>query len=153
MVALGVFVGCVVLVACSGAVFKPDAWYRGLSKPAWNPPDWAFGSAWSVLYVMIAVAGWRVWERAESDALLPAMIVYAIQLALNAGWSAVFFGLKRPDWALAKLACLWTAILLNIMVFYPIDPVAGWLLAPYLLWVMFAGALNLAVWRLNRSEA
>ena len=150
---LAVFALCVIVVASSGAIFKPDDWYRGLAKPKWNPPDWAFGAGWAIFYTLIAVAGWRVWERAESSALLLPMAVYGVQLALNALWSAVFFGLKRPDLAFAELACLWLAIAANIAVLHPIDPIAAWLLIPYLAWVTFAGALNYTVWRLNRSNA
>ncbi len=150
---LAVFILCVLLVASSGAVFKPDSWSRAMSKPAWNPPDWIFGAGWSILYIMIAVAGWRVWEAAAADALVVPLTVYALQLALNAGWSAIFFGLKRPDWAFAELVCLWIAIAVNILVFHPIDPLAAWLLVPYLAWVTFAGALNFTVWRLNRGTS
>ena len=150
---LAIFILCVVLVASSGAVFKPDSWYRALSKPAWNPPDWVFGAGWAVLYIMIAVAGWRVWEAAAAEVLVFPLTVYALQLALNAGWSAIFFGLKRPDWAFAELVCLWIAIGVNIVVFHPIDPLAAWLLVPYLAWVTFAGALNFTVWRLNRGTS
>ncbi len=148
---LAIFVLCVFVVASSGAIFKPDSWYRALSKPAWNPPDWVFGAGWSVLYVMIAVAGWRVWEAAATEELIFPLTIYALQLALNAGWSAIFFGLKRPDWAFVELVCLWIAIAANILAFQPIDPLAAWLLVPYLAWVTFAGALNFTVWRLNRG--
>ena len=150
---LAVFALCVIVVASSGAIFKPDDWYRRLAKPKWNPPDWAFGAGWAIFYTLIAVAGWRVWERAEGEALLVPMAIYGLQLVLNALWSAVFFGLKRPDLAFAELVCLWLAIAANIAVFQPIDAVAAWLLVPYLAWVTFAGALNFAVWRLNRSKA
>ncbi len=148
---LVVFMLCVVLVASTGAVFKPDAWYRALSKPSWNPPDWVFGAGWSVLYLLIAISGWRVWERAAADVVFLPMVAYSVQLLLNAGWSPLFFGLKRPDWAFLELVCLWIAIVVNIAVFYPVDPLAALLLIPYLAWVTFAGALNLKVWRLNRS--
>lgn len=151
--ALAAFILCVLVVASSGAVFKPDAWYRDLAKPAWNPPDWVFGAGWAVLYALIAVAGWRVWERASEDMLVVAMVVYAVQLVLNAAWSAVFFGLKRPGWAFVELSLLWMAIVVNIAAFLAIDPWAGLLLVPYLAWVTFAGALNLSVWRLNRGSA
>ena len=149
---LVVFILAVTLVASSGAVFKPGAWYRTLAKPSWTPPDWVFPTGWTLLYVLIAIAGWRVWERLPLEAALLPMAVYALQLGLNAGWSAVFFGLRRPDWAFAELACLWLAIVANILVFHPVDPLAAWLLLPYLAWVTFAGALNLAVWRLNPSS-
>ena len=149
---LVVFLLIVMLVASSGAVFRPGAWYRTLAKPAWTPPNWVFPTGWTLLYVLIAIAGWRVWERLPLEATLLPMAVYALQLVLNAGWSAVFFGLRRPDWAFAELACLWLAIAANTLVFLPIDPLAAALLLPYLAWVTFAGALNLAVWRLNGSN-
>ncbi len=149
---IAVFLLAVVLAASSGAIFKPGDWYRKMAKPTWTPPDWVFGAGWSVLYIAIAIAGWRVWERADGDAVVLPMAVYAIQLALNAGWSAIFFGLKRPDWAFAEVAALWTAIVANIAVFYPVDPLAAFLLLPYLAWVTFAAALNLAVWRLNSGH-
>ena len=149
---IAVFLLAVILAASSGAIFKPGDWYREMTKPSWTPPDWVFGAGWSVLYILIAIAGWRVWERADGDAVVLPMAVYAIQLGLNAGWSAIFFGLKRPDWAFAEVAALWTAIVANIVVFYPIDPLAAWLLLPYLAWVTFAAALNLAVWRLNSGH-
>ncbi len=151
--ALGGFVLAVMAVASSGALFKPDSWYRALKKPSWNPPDWVFGAGWSVLYLMIAVSGWLVWEGAGEGQLLLPMTVYAIQLILNAIWSGLFFGLKNPALALFELVLLWLAILANILLFYAVSPLAAWLLVPYLLWVTFAGALNTAVWRLNRAAA
>jgi benzodiazapine receptor len=102
-----------------------------------------------VLYICIAVAGWLAW-RATTPANIPALSVYAIQLLLNAGWSAVFFGLRRPDWAFGELVLLWLSIALNIAVFAPLSTAAALLLAPYLCWVTFAGALNLSLWQLNR---
>ncbi len=150
---LVVFLVCVALVAGSGIFFRPGAWYLALAKPSWTPPNWLFGPAWTILYLLIAISGWRVWERAADGAVFVPMAVYGLQLALNAGWSPLFFGLKRPDWAFAELVCLWLAILANIAVFHPIDPVAAWLLAPYFAWVTYAGALNFAVWRLNKAAA
>ena len=146
---LVVFLLIVMLVASSGAVFKPGDWYRALAKPAWTPPDRVFPLGWTLLYLLIAVSGWRVWERLSPEAALLPMAIYGLQLGLNAGWSAIFFGLKRPDWALADVICLWLAIVANILAFHPIDPLAAWLLLPYLAWVAFAGALNFAVWRRN----
>ena len=150
---LGGFVLAVMAAASSGALFKPDRWYRALKKPSWNPPDWVFGAGWSVLYLMIAVSGWLVWENASDSQLLIPMAAYAIQLILNAVWSGLFFGLKNPALALFELVLLWLAILANILLFHPVSSLAAWLLVPYLLWVTFAGALNTAVWRLNRVTA
>ena len=147
--ALGVFAALVLLVASTGAVFKPDAWYRGLSKPAWTPPDWVFPAGWTILYVMIAIAGWRVWSIGQGGAITLALGVYGAQLLANAAWSPIFFGMKKIDWALYECALLWLLIALNIAVFWPIDQTAALLLIPYLAWVTFAGALNFSILRLN----
>ena len=97
LLGLMAFIGLCFLTALSGAFFMPGEWYRGLAKPSWNPPDWAFAPAWTVLYIMIAVSGWMVWREAGiAGAALP-LAVYVVQLLFNAGWSAVFFGMQRPD--------------------------------------------------------
>jgi tryptophan-rich sensory protein len=152
-VTLLAFVAVNVAVAMSGAVFSPGRWYDRLNKPSWQPPKWAFPIAWTILYAMIAVAGWLAWRTAGGFWGAPAAFAfYAAQLALNAGWSAIFFGLRRPGLALVEVACLWLAIVGNVATFYAVRPEAGWLLAPYLLWVSFAFVLNLAIWRLNPHE-
>ncbi len=138
---LGVFVVIVLVVASSGAIFKPGPWYQRLDKPAWTPPNWAFPVVWSALYVMIAVAGWRVYEAA--GLVVAPFLAYAVQLVLNAAWSALFFGLKRPGAAFVDVLAL------NALLFYPIDAVAGLLLIPYLMWVTAAACLNFSVWRRN----
>ncbi len=132
------------------ATYPALPWYEQLAKPHWRPPNWVFAPAWTVLYACIAVAGWLVW-RAGSDAAVAALTVYGVQLVLNAGWSAVFFGLHRPDWAFAELVLLWLSIAATMALFAPISTVAVLLLAPYLAWVSFAGALNLSIWQLNRA--
>ena len=142
------FVAVCFCAALSGAFFRPGDWYDGLAKPSWRPPNWLFPPAWSVLYVCIAVSGWLVW-RTGSPGVDFALGVYGAQLLLNAGWSAVFFGLRRPDWAFGELALLWLSIVATIAVFAPISTAAAALLAPYLAWVTFAGVLNLSMWRLN----
>ncbi|MEJ1994412.1 MAG: tryptophan-rich sensory protein [Limibacillus sp.] len=146
------FIGACTLVAMSGAVFRPGQWYEELDKPDWRPPNWLFGPAWSVLYAMIAVSGWFVWLEVGFSGAVLAFCVYGVQLLLNAAWSGVFFGLRRPDLAFAELLLLWCSILANILVFFPIDAAAGWLLVPYLAWVSFAGLLNYSIWRRNGSK-
>ncbi len=146
------FLLAVVAAALSGTVFKPDEWYAHLRKPSWNPPNWVFPIAWSGLYLMIAVAGWIVWEAAPPGDRMVPMTVYGVQLALNATWSAIFFGMKRMDLALAELILLWLSIVATMVVFMPISTLAVWLLVPYLAWVSFAGVLNATVWRLNKEE-
>lgn len=125
-------------------------WYPTLKKPAWNPPAWLFGPVWTLLYAMMGVAAWCVVRRDGVANSRLALLAYGGQLALNALWSILFFFLRSPLAALADIAALWTAILATAGLFHARDRLAGWLLAPYLLWVSFAAALNFALWRLNR---
>lgn len=133
------FFGVVFLTSLSGAFFRPGQWYKDLDKPGWTPPDLAFPIAWSVLFVMMAYAAWRVWDLAGLNI---ALAIWLLQLILNAGWSAVFFGMRRPALALAQVCLLWLAIAANLIAFARIDAIAAGLIAPYLLWVTFATALN-----------
>jgi tryptophan-rich sensory protein len=139
----------VVLTFCAplgGLVSPPGAWYETLNKPAWNPPAWIFGPVWTLLYLMMALAAWLAWKKTQGWRVL---IPYFIQLALNAAWTPVFFGLKQPGWALLVIIALWLAIVQTIRVFRPVSRTAAWLLAPYLLWVSFATVLNFTLWRMN----
>jgi tryptophan-rich sensory protein len=143
-----------VAAAMSGAVFKPGAWYESLTKPWWTPPNWAFPLVWTTIFAMIAVAGWRAHQVAGSLGAAPwAFGAYFAQLALNALWSAVFFGLRRPDLGLAEVALLWLAILINLVLFLAVDLWAGLLIVPYLAWVSLAANLNRSIWRLNPDES
>lgn len=144
------FLAASFLAASSGAVFRPTEWYAAIEKPRWTPPNWVFPVVWSVLYLAIAVAGWLVWRKVGL-APLP-FGVFAAQLVLNAAWSALFFGLRRPDVAFAELVLLWLTIAATLVLFAGIDGVAALLFVPYLAWVTTAGALNLSVWRRNRER-
>lgn len=124
-------------------------WYRALNKPSWNPPNWVFGPVWTVLYVLMAVAAWLVWSKVGFDLSSPWLLLYCVQLALNVIWSFLFFGARRPDWALTEIAFLWLSILATLLAFWKISLAAGLLLVPYLAWVTFAGALNATIVRLN----
>jgi len=124
-------------------------WYLGLARPTWTPPSWLFGPVWTLLYSMMAVAVWIVWQRASPSAAVLPLTLFGIQLALNAGWSALFFGLRLPGAAFAEIVLLWLSILAALLAFWRVAPVAGALLLPYLAWVSFAAALNLAIWRSN----
>ncbi len=127
-------------------------WYAGLVKPALNPPAWVFGPVWTTLYFMMGVALFLIWKSdplADSKRRKKGVILFFIQLALNALWSIIFFGWHSPGWALADIVFLWLAIAATIISFYKISKPAAWLLAPYLLWVSFASYLNYAVWMLN----
>jgi len=147
---LAMFVILVVVTGGSGVFFKPGEWYRGLSKPFWTPPNWLFGPVWSVLYIMIAVAGWLVWR---ADPGSPALWLWGLQLLLNGAWSWLFFGRRRMDLAFADLVAMWLTIAAFIVVALPLSQIAGLLFVPYLVWVTIAGALNLTVWRMNPQAA
>jgi len=145
--ALALFVGACVMAALPGALIRPGAWYAGLRKPRWRPPDWLFGPAWTVLYLMIAVSGWLVWRQLGLRAGALPLTVYGLHLAINAGWSAIFFGLRRMDLAFGWIVLLWASILAMILVFAPVDGIAA-----LLGWVSFAAMLNWSVWRMNRGS-
>jgi benzodiazapine receptor len=136
--------------ASLGAVFMPGDWYAALKKPAWNPPGWMFGPVWSALYMMMAVAAWLVWQRGGFAAQRRPLGFFLAQLALNALWTPLFFGLHQPGVAFAEIVLLWLAIAWTIVAFWPLHRVAAGLLVPYLAWVSFAAVLNGTLWRLNR---
>ena len=134
-------------VASFGALFLPGPWYAAHAKPAWTPPSWLFGPVWTVLYVMIAMAAWLVWrERQRVDSPL---LLWGAQLALNGVWSWLFFGLERPGLAALDIVVLLVTITITVIAFARVSRVAALLLAPYLAWVAFATALNIAIWHLN----
>jgi tryptophan-rich sensory protein len=120
-----------------------------LSKPAWNPPAWLFGPVWTVLYLMMAIAAWLVWRKMGFSGAAGAMGIFAVQLALNAAWSPLFFGLRNPAAGLVDIAALWIAVGVTLIAFWRVLPLAAVLLLPYWLWVSFATALNFAIWRRN----
>jgi benzodiazapine receptor len=122
-------------------------WYPLINKPSWTPPSSLFGPVWTVLYVLMGVAVWRVWR--HGPRARPLVSGYFVQLALNALWSVLFFGLKRPDWALADILLLLGCLGWMQRGLWRADRLAGILWLPYLLWVSFAAALNLAIVRLN----
>ena len=120
--------------------------YASLRQPAWAPPSWLFGPVWTVLYGMIAVAGWLVWRRVGFG---PALWAWTAQLALNAIWTPIFFGAGRHGLAFLDIALLWLLIGLTVTLFRRVSRPAVLLMLPYWAWVTFAAALNLAIWRLN----
>ncbi len=136
--------------AAIGARFLPDAWYRALKKPSWNPPDQVFGPVWTLLYLLMAAAAWLIWRKfGIAEAVVP-LGFFILQLALNAGWSWLFFGRHEPRAAFIDLCLLWVTILITLILFLGRVALAGVLLLPYLAWVSFAGALNWTVWKLNQ---
>lgn len=148
--ALGGFALASVAAASSGGIFRPGEWYEQIAKPRWRPPNWLFGPAWLVLFTLITASAWLVWREAGFGL---ALAVYAVQLVLNAAWSALFFGLRRPDLAFVDLVALWLSIAAMIALYAPIHATAAWMMVPYLAWVAFAGALNYTIWQMNRMDA
>lgn len=151
--ALGLGVSMAICFGAAGIgslLTKPSisGWYSALRKPMWTPPNWLFGPVWSALYFGMAIAAWLIWRQAGFSGARVALALFVVQLVLNVGWSAVFFAAHRPGFAFAEIALLWLSILATWVVFWPLSRAAGWLMAPYLLWVSFAAALNYAIWRL-----
>jgi tryptophan-rich sensory protein len=137
-----IFLGACCAAAATGSLFPPRRWYDALRKPAWTPPNWLFPIAWTVLYLVLAAAATRV-------AVLPgsgyALAFWALQIALNTLWTPVFFGRRMLKGGLFVIGCLWVAVLGTLVAFWSLDPVAGWMIAPYLVWVSYAAALNAAI--------
>jgi tryptophan-rich sensory protein len=149
VLALVGFVLAAFAAATPGALWPPGEWYAALAKPPWNPPSWVFGPVWSTLYALMAVAAWRI-LRAQGEGRRAALALWWTQLALNAGWTPLFFGWKRMDLALLEILALEAAILATTVRFLRLDRYAGVLLVPYAAWVAFAALLNFTLWRLNR---
>jgi len=151
---LTVVVTCLVVGYFSGMVTRSAivTWYPTLVKPSFNPPNWIFAPVWSMLYVMMGVAAGLVWNRIDFDKEIvkKALIFFAIQLALNALWSYLFFGLKNPMLAGIEIILLWLMIFETYTQFVRINKIAGYLFIPYLIWVSFAMVLNGSIWWLNR---
>lgn len=132
--------------AVSGMLFKPGAWYGGLDKPSWTPPNWAFPVVWLILYISMSVAAARA-ALAPGAALL--LSLWAVQIAFNTLWSGVFFGLRNIRAALLIMAALYASVLVTTVAFWQADRIAGALMALYLAWLAVAFALNASVWRRN----
>lgn len=118
-----------------------DGWYADADKPAWTPPNWVFGPVWTVLYVVMAVAAWLIWRR-HGRAATTALVLYGVQLALNAAWTPVFFGAEQLGLGLAIILALEVALVATIVAFHRLTPWVAWLLGPYLAWVLYATTLN-----------
>lgn len=143
------------LVAATGGlgaqVTLPSlGWYAGLAKPGFTPPDRLFGPIWTILYALMAIAAWRVLRTDTGRSGVPrALAMFFVQLALNALWSPIFFGARRPDVALVVILMLLGALGVTLVQFFRLDRLAGWMLLPYLLWAAYAAVLNGAIVLLN----
>lgn len=140
-------------VAALGALASVSAgsFYAGLQQPDWAPPGSVFGPVWSVLYTVMAVAGWLVWRRGGWRRQRTALGMFLLQLTLNGLWSWLFFAWHLGALAFVDIVALWIALLVTIALFWRASPLAGLLMLPYLAWVSFAAALNWAVWQANPS--
>lgn len=164
------------LAGIIGSVFTVSAissWYAGLNKPSFNPPNWIFGPVWTILFLLMGISFYLVWSNNfkadQSQKVLKikawnplsqklwtgslqkanVILIFAFQIVLNIWWSIIFFGLRQPGLAFFELLMLWFAILYTIINFHRISKLASYLLIPYILWVSFAGFLNLSIWILN----
>jgi benzodiazapine receptor len=146
------------IVACQcagliGSIFTSSAistWYATIEKPSFTPPNWLFLPAWITLYVLMGVSAFLIWRRGLDDRRTRiALIIFLIQLILNALWSVAFFGLESPLYGVIVIVALWAAILVTLLRFFKISKAAGILLVPYILWVSFAAALNTSILVLN----
>ncbi len=151
-----VLIGFIILAQLAGvigSVFTAgsvDIWYPTINKPSFTPPGWVFGPVWITLYTLMGISAYLIWRKGWSNPQVKsALRIFFCQLILNALWSILFFGLHWLFWAFVEIAVLWLLILLMILKFRKISPIASYLQIPYLLWVTFAGILNLAIWLLN----
>lgn len=154
VVGAAIFGGAVAGVAILGGLFNPGRgatreWYAQLDKPSFNPPDVVFAPVWTVLYVLIAISGYRVWMSEGGPERSRALALWAAQLTLNGIWSPLFFGAKKPALALGDILLMLAAIAAYTAAARKVDKTAAWLMSPYLAWVAFATLLNAAIVRLN----
>jgi len=151
--ALGLVVSLLASFAAAaiGGLASVDAgdFYGTLTQPSWAPPAWAFGPVWSVLFVLMSLAAWLVWRERGLRGARSALTLHAAQLVANALWSWLFFAWRQGAWAFVEVVVLWALVAATAVLFWRLRPLAAVLLVPYLGWVGFAAALNLALWRLN----
>ena len=136
--------------ASTGIIFKPGQWYASLVKPRFTPPNWAFPVAWTVIYLLLAWAGYRLTLIPGSEMVLA---LWAAQIALNTLWTPVFFGAHRMATGMVVIALLWLVLAITCVVFLQTDLWAGLLMLPYFAWIGLASALNWRIWRDNRDSA
>ncbi len=147
-------VGWLVLVFAASALgavasINASSFYGELLQPEWAPPSWVFGPVWTLLYAMMGIAAWLVWREGGFRQHRVALILFLVQLGVNALWSWLFFAWKMGGWAFADILLLLMLIAVTLAIFWRVKLLAGILLVPYLLWVSFATFLNYAMWQLN----
>jgi translocator protein len=140
----------VLLGGLGGVLTTIGPWYRNLKKPSWQPPDWLFGPAWTLILGLAAWAAILAWEGATDDAGRNAVIIlYAVNFVCHFLWSPLFFTARRPDWSLIEVVFLWVSVLMMLICLRQFSVLASWLIVPYFIWVSFAAILNLNIVRLN----
>lgn len=156
LVLLGKVLGAVLLCEAVGLLAgwatqtSVTTWYPTLTKPAFTPPNWVFAPVWTLLYGLMGLSAFLIWRCGLHRARVrSALAAFSVQLVLNAGWSFAFFGARSPALGLVVILFLWGALAWTLDRFFRIRPAAGWLLVPYLGWVTYALALNVAIWALN----
>lgn len=139
------------ITAGTGAIASVSAaaFYGQLVQPDWAPPASVFGPVWTTLYVLMGIAAWMIWRQGGFSANRPALVLFLVQLAVNAVWSWLFFVWHLGAVAFFDIIVLWLLIVATIVSFWRVSPLAGAILIPYWLWVSFAAVLNFAVWQLN----
>jgi translocator protein len=148
--ALAAGASAIVVAVLGASMTELGPWYYRLNKPDFQPPDWAFGPAWTIIFALAAISGATAWKDAPNEPAREWVIgLFALNGVLNILWSALFFRLHRPDWALMEVPFLWLSILVPIMIFARFSKRASLILMPYLMWVTFAAFLNFEVVRLN----
>ena len=150
-----VAVGVAIFLGVFGGLMTPiGSWYKDLRKPAWQPPDWAFGPAWTIILGLAAWSAVIAWNAAPDAATrTEVVILFAVNAVFHALWSPLFFRARRPDWALIEVVFLWASLVALVVGLWPISHTASLMIAPYLLWVSFAALLNRAIVRLNAPFA
>jgi translocator protein len=140
----------VILGGAGGLLTTIGPWYRNLTKPSWQPPDWLFGPAWTLILGLAAWAAVLAWDGAVDDMGRSTIIIlYAANFLCHLLWSPLFFTVRRPDWALFEVVFLWGSVLAMCIMLRPFSELASWLIVPYLVWVSFAAILNLYIVKLN----
>jgi benzodiazapine receptor len=152
IIGLAVFLALPALAAWIGGMATASSvgsWYQELAKPEWTPPGSVIGAVWGILYPAMGIAAWLVWLQRDRTRVSEPLLLWAIHLPFNALWSVCFFGLRSPGLALLEIVVLWGIIAVTTAAFFTRSPLAGALMLPYVLWVAFAGFLNLSIWWMN----
>lgn len=143
----------VAFLGSQGAFQGLQDWYPAIAKPAFNPPSWVFAPVWTVLYFLMGLALWQVWNEKPSKARTWGLVLFGLQLVLNGLWSWIFFAWQKPSVAFFEIVGLDVAIVLTVLFFNKVRSKSAWLMVPYLAWCLFATLLTYSIWKLNTVSA